>query len=180
MRLVLVCGGGVASDALGVIDAINDVHHSIDVAGFVSDGDFGVIHGHKQIGNIEDIGRLDVSHYLVCLGYPEKKKSVIDRIRDIGGVVPAPALIHPRAWVPKGTEIGDGSLVLAGVCFSRGVRVGRHVYISHGALVGHEAVIADYVSLMPGASVSGDTVLFEGCMIGSNATVLEKISPLEN
>lgn len=27
---------------------------------------------------------------------------------------------------------------------------------------------------MPGASISGDTVLEEGCLIGANATVLEK------
>jgi acetyltransferase-like isoleucine patch superfamily enzyme len=54
--------------------------------------------------------------------------------------------------------------------------IGRHAYISHGALVGHEARVESYVSVMPGASISGETILGEGCLIGANATVLEKVT----
>ena len=67
-------------------------------------------------------------------------------------------------------------MILAGVCISPLALIGRHAYISHGALIGHEARVEDYVSVMPGASVSGETVLGEGCLIGANATVLEKIT----
>jgi sugar O-acyltransferase (sialic acid O-acetyltransferase NeuD family) len=173
MRLVLVCGGGFASDVIGIISALNACGAGIEVAGFVADVDIDGwrFPGYKQIGGIGDMSRLDVSHYLVCLGYPQKKKSVIDRIV---GVECCPALIHPMAWIPDGVEFGVGGIVMANACLTRGVTVGKHVYLSHGVLLGHECSVGDYVSAMPGASVSGDTVLGDGCMIGANSTVLEK------
>lgn len=171
MRIVLVCGGGLASDVLGIIDAINDSGCKVAIVGFVADDGIDEWRlGYKQIGTIDDIKNLDCSHYIVCLGYPKAKKSVIDRIH---GMTPA-TLIHPRAYIPRDAEIGPGSIIMAGVCLSRGITIGKHVYLSHGALLGHECSVGDYVSVMPGASVSGDTVLGEGSMIGTNATILEK------
>ena len=174
MKLVLVCAGGVASDVIGVVDAINQAgRQKIDIVGYVSDeqGDSWRFPWLNRIGCISDMSCLDHHHYVMCLGYPKKKKSVLARV--LGR--PAPALIHPRAFIPHGTQIGEGSVIMAGVCLSRGVSVGKHVYLSHGVLVGHETVIEDYVSAMPGASISGDVRLNKGSMIGANATVLERL-----
>lgn len=72
--------------------------------------------------------------------------------------------------------IGSGSVILAGVCISPGVVIGQHVYLSHGSLIGHDCNVHDFVSVMPGGSVSGDARLEESCMIGANATVLQGVT----
>ena len=46
----------------------------------------------------------------------------------------------------------------------------------HAWAVGHDGVIGDYAGLMPGAVTSGDTVIGEGCLVGTNATVIEGLT----
>jgi sugar O-acyltransferase (sialic acid O-acetyltransferase NeuD family) len=181
MRVVLVGGSGHASDVLGAIEAQNEVlsgAREFTVMGLVADSEIDMKRfagrGLKQIGTIDDLRHLDVSHYIACVGYPEGRKTVADRA-DSFNLIPA-TVVHPRAWVPAGVTIGPGSVILAGVCISPCVSIGSHVYISHGALIGHDCRVSNFVSVMPGASISGDTFLGEGCLIGASATVLEKRS----
>jgi len=183
MRIVLVGGGGHASDVLGAIEAVNRRSDAVpgthlNVAGLVADGEIDMKRfahrGVKQIGTIDDLPRLDVTHYIACVGYPEGRKIVADRAAAYQ-LTPV-TVVHPRAWVPEDVAVGPGSIILAGVCISPCASIGAHAYISHGALLGHDCRVADFVSVMPGASVSGDTHLREGCMIGASATVLEKLS----
>lgn len=182
MRIVLLGGGGHASDVLGAIEAaivgLAAAGTQISVAGILADNEVDrkrfADRNVSQIGSIEDLKSVDASHYIVCLGYPEDRKHVATRAKTSDKK--AATIVHPRAWMPAGTVVGEGTIVLAGVCISPGVALGNHVYLSHGCLVGHDCRVSDYVSLMPGASVSGDTFLGEGCLIGANATVLEKLS----
>jgi acetyltransferase-like isoleucine patch superfamily enzyme len=53
--------------------------------------------------------------------------------------------------------------------------IGSHAYLSHGCLLGHDCHVEDFVSVMPGAAVSGDTVLGKASMIGTNATIVQGI-----
>ena len=183
MRIVLVGGSGHASDVLGAIEAVNGTIAStlgseLKVVGLVADDEIDMKRfagrGVKQIGTIDDLKHLDVSHYIACVGYPDGRKMVANRAAACN-LIPA-TVIHPRAWVPDGVTIGPGSVILAGVCISPCVFIGSHVYVSHGALLGHDCRVSDFVSVMPGASISGDTFLGEGCLIGASATVLEKRS----
>lgn len=182
MRLVLLGGGGHASDILGVIEANNQFQKiedvNIDVIGILSDTEVDTKRfshrGVEHIGVISDLYKLDVEYYVSAVGYPSGRKRLAD-LADAAGLQ-AKTLIHPKAWVPKGTVIGDGSVILAGCCISPGVEIGRHAYLSHGSLLGHDCVAEDFVTLMPGASVSGDTNLGLGAMIGANATILQGLT----
>jgi sugar O-acyltransferase (sialic acid O-acetyltransferase NeuD family) len=177
MRIVLLGGGGHASDVLGAIEALNSAGGAYQVAGIVADVEIDMkrfnARGVRFLGGFDALKRVDASHYISCVGYPEGRKALAERAEPF--LQPA-TIIHPRAWVPQSVVVGAGSVILAGVCVSPLAVFGRHTYISHGALIGHDARVEDYVSVMPGASVSGDTVLGEGCLIGANATVLEKVT----
>ena len=183
MRLVLVGGGGHASDVLGAIEAVNhlanrELTEFIDVVGLVADDEIDMARfkgrGVRQIGALDDLGHLDISHYVVCVGYPTARKAVTDRIRRFG--LAAATVVHPRAWLSSGVEFGAGSVALAGVCVSPLAHIGEHVYLSHGVLIGHDTRVLDFVSVMPGASVSGDVTVGRCALIGSNAAVLEKLN----
>lgn len=181
MRIVLLGGGGHASDVLGTIEAITgslDAASSgtLSVAGFVADVDVDrsrfAHRGIKHLGSLDELPRLDVSHYIAAVGYPQGRRIVAARA-EACGLVPL-SIVHPRAWVSEHVSIGAGCVIFAGACISPGVTLASHCMISNGALLGHDCKVASYVSVMPGAAVSGDTHLHEGCMIGSNATVIEK------
>ena len=181
MRIVLMGGGGHASDVLGAIEAVNAEAGSekdkIEIAGILADDEIDMgrfaRRNVSQVGGIGDITSIDASHYISCVGYPKGRKIVANKADKSDKA--AAIIIHPRAWVPAGTVIGPGTVVLAGVCVSPCAKLSDHVYLSHGSLVGHDCDVGDFVSIMPGAGISGDTHLGEGCLIGANATVLQTV-----
>ena len=146
MRIVLLGGGGHASDVLGAIEEHNNAYEAsdkakIDVAGIVDDSDIDttrfVDRNVSQIGNFSDLAAIDVEYFIACVGYPKGRMFLSEKPQS-AGLVPAAAIIHPRAFMATGTTVSDGSVVLAGVCISPLATIGNSVYISHGALVGHD------------------------------------------
>jgi sugar O-acyltransferase (sialic acid O-acetyltransferase NeuD family) len=85
----------------------------------------------------------------------------------------AATLIHPSVICGFGVEWSPGVVVCAGVQLSTNVRLGAHVQINPGAIVGHDTVIEDFVSINPGAVISGSCVLEGGSLIGAAAVVLQ-------
>jgi sugar O-acyltransferase (sialic acid O-acetyltransferase NeuD family) len=173
MRLVLLGGGGHASDVLAALEALSE---RVPVIGLVADVEVDMrrFHGRgaRQIGTTTDLARIDASHYISCVGYPAGRRTLAE-LADAAGLQPF-TVIHPRAWVPPTATVGCGCVVLANSCLSPLARLGDHVLIGQGAIVGHDCVVGSYASVMPGAAVSGDTTLGEGCVIGANSTVIEK------
>lgn len=179
MRVLLIGGGGHASDVLGVFEAIaaaaGERHHPI--IGIVADEEIDLqrfMHrGVRQLGSIADIKNINASHYVLGVGFSQPRQALDARI--IGfGLLPT-TVVHPLADIPPSIPIGEGSVILSGVRISPLARVGRHVYLSHGCLIGHNCEIQDYATVLPGAAVSGDTVLGEASMIGTNAAVVQNL-----
>lgn len=179
MRIVLVGGGGHASDILGVFEALS---RASDIIGIVADTEIEdtrfMSRNVRQIGDVSDLKNIDATHYIVAIGFSEDRKRLHQRVADCG--LPAATIIHPLADVPPSVSIGDGSVILSGVRISPLVTVGRHVYLSHGCLIGHDCFIGDFATVLPGAAVSGDAVLGDACQIGSNAVVIERVSIGDN
>jgi sugar O-acyltransferase (sialic acid O-acetyltransferase NeuD family) len=82
-------------------------------------------------------------------------------------------LVHPTAVVAPETTLGEGCIVLGGAYVSSSVMVGRHAQVQYNATVGHDAVLGDFVSVFPGANVSGSVHLEHGATVGSAAVVLQ-------
>jgi acetyltransferase-like isoleucine patch superfamily enzyme len=63
--------------------------------------------------------------------------------------------------------------VLAGAFVSTGAGLGAHVHVNYNATIGHDAVLRDLVTILPGANVAGAVTLGRCVTIGSNACVLQ-------
>ena len=182
MRIVLIGGGGHASDVLGVIEDRNDAGgidgQPITVVGILDDHE---IDGSRfagrsvaRIGSVADLAAVDASHYVLAVGWPKSRRAIFDLLPANG---PAPAsLVHPTATVGRGATIGEGTVVMAGVHLSPLATVGRHACLSNHAVVGHDAVVGDFAGLMPAAVISGGTNVGEGALVGTNATVIEGVA----
>lgn len=84
-------------------------------------------------------------------------------------------VIHPRSIIGPETTIGQGCIVLGQCHVSSSVRVGNHVQLYYNATIGHDAVLEDYVTVLPGANVSGSVTLEKGVTVGSGAVVLPNL-----
>jgi len=172
--VLLVGGGGHASDVLQAIEAANRVAPAWRVVGILDDGDVDVGRflgrGVDRVGTIDEIERFD-ARFVLCLGWPDARRTVAARIGDRSAV--APPVVHPSADVGVGVDLGGGSVVLGTAHVSPMVRLGIHSLVSYGATIGHDVGFGSYATVMPGASVGGDVAAGDGVLVGSGAVVLE-------
>lgn len=176
LRLVLVGGGGHASDVLQAVEAVNSVRPTYQVIGVLDDHDIdprrfsgrGVAH----IGPVDDVTAVDAA-YVLCLGWPWARHALGLRISERG--CPAPPIVHPAADVGVGVELGPGSVVLGLAHISPFVRIGAHGLISYNASVGHDTTFGDHASVMPNAAVGGQVVAGDRVLVGTGAAVREGV-----
>jgi sugar O-acyltransferase (sialic acid O-acetyltransferase NeuD family) len=176
LPLVLIGGGGHASDVLQAVEAINADRPTYHVVGVLDDHDVdprrfagrGVAH----IGPVDDVAIVDAA-YVLCLGWPWTRHAVARRVGERGG--PAPPIVHPSADVGVGVELGPGSVVLGHAHLSPFVRLGAHALVSYLASVGHDTTFGDHVSVMPNAAVSGEVAGGHRVLVGTGAVVREGV-----
>ena len=174
--LVLVGGGGHASDVLQAVEAVNATQPTYRVVGILDDDDVDSRHfarrGVTKIGSVDDVADIDAA-YVLCLGWPWTRQAVAQRIGGRGR--PAAPIVHPSADVGVGVELGPGSVVLGHSHLSPFVCFGAHALVSYGASVGHDSVFGSHTSVMPNAAVSGDVTGGNRVLVGTGAVVREGV-----
>ena len=182
MRIVLLGGGGHASDVLGALEALAATHRGsverFSIAGFLADDQ--VDHrrftgrGVEHLGSMGELSRVDATHFISCIGYPVGRKKLALMAEAAG--LQAFTVVHPTAWVPATAVLGSGCVVLAGSILSPKCSLGAHVLVGQGAILGHDCQVGAFASVMPAACISGETCIGPECVIGANATIIEKLS----
>ena len=176
LPLVLIGGGGHASDVLQAVEAINAARPTYHVVGVLDDHDVdprrfagrGVAH----LGPVDALATVEAA-YVLCLGWPWTRYALAQRVGQRAR--PAPPIVHPSADVGVGVELGPGSVVLGHAHLSPFVRFGAHTLVSYGASVGHDTAFGDHASVMPNAAVSGQVVGGQRVLIGTGAVVREGV-----
>jgi sugar O-acyltransferase (sialic acid O-acetyltransferase NeuD family) len=77
-------------------------------------------------------------------------------------------------------EIGEGSFIGANTILTNNIKLGKHTLLNRGNHIGHDCLIGDYFSAMPGSIVSGNVDIGICVYLGTNASILEKISITNN
>lgn len=84
--------------------------------------------------------------------------------------------IHPTALLMSDVEIGEGSFIGAYSILTTNIKLGKHTILNRGNHIGHDCVIGDYFSAMPGSIISGNVKIYDLVYIGNNASIREKLS----
>ena len=109
-------------------------------------------------------------HYVVAIGDPAVRRALSSRVLR-RGLLPV-SVVHPRATLAHDVTVPGGCLVLANAFVSTGVRLAPHAQVHYNATVGHDSVLEEFVTVLPGANVAGNVVLNTGVTVGSNSCVL--------
>jgi len=75
-------------------------------------------------------------------------------------------LIHPSAVIASDVEIGEGTVIMAGVIIQPSVKIGRHVILNTGCTIDHDCIIEDFVHIAPGVHLCGGCTVGEGALMG--------------
>ncbi len=171
--IVIFGAGGFGREVLQLIRDINRVSPQWECLGFLSDatGSQETVAGLPVLGGIDWLaGRPEVS-VVVAIGNSVARRRVVGAIQARCNNA-FPALVHPRAWVGDYVEMGPGSIICAGSLVTTDISLGQHVHVNIGSTIGHDATLADYVTLNPSVNVSGNVHLREGCQVGTGSVLI--------
>jgi sugar O-acyltransferase (sialic acid O-acetyltransferase NeuD family) len=114
-----------------------------------------VFYGAIVKGSLSDLAALENPSVVIAVGSSSFRRTVAEDL----GHAQFPVLVHPRAWVDEGVEIGEGSILCAGAIVLAGSTVGRHTILGPGVVVDHDCEVGDYALLGPGTALSAGAVI---------------------
>ena len=126
------------------------------------------------LGNLNQISPTHNLEYTVAIGNPVVKRKIVQDLSKLELVYAE--IVSEYAVVHKGHYLGKGIAICDGVITTVNCHIGNHVLLNLNATIGHDAVIGDYCSIMPGANISGNVTIGEATLIGSGAVILQGIS----
>ena len=177
-RLAIYGTGGFAREVLELVRDVNEIEPTFEAIGWLDDDTSKIgqtIKGLPVLGPIEDAsGKLSTFEVVIAIGNTVARSRIAARLDRLG--IASPVLVDPRARVGRDITIGDGSIVCAGSLLTTDIHLGRHVILNLSVTVGHDAGLADYVTLAPTVNVSGNVRIAEGCDIGTGCATVQGVS----
>lgn len=177
--LVVVGAAGTGRETLDIIEAMNQAGAGIDVLGVLDDFP---APAHLErlearsvpfLGSVDDwiASRSDPCSFVIAIAWPQVRRAVAD-VFEGAGHHPA-TLVHPKALIGSQVNLGEGSVVYAGAQISTNVNVGRYAILNAQCYIGHDSILDDYVSVNPGARISGEVFCGQDVLIGGSSTILQ-------
>jgi sugar O-acyltransferase (sialic acid O-acetyltransferase NeuD family) len=177
-ELLLAGAGGLARETLAAVRS--DERPQWTPIGFLDDSPQRhgqVLDGLPVLGPLDAVADHPQAAVVLCTGSTRDQASR-RRIADRLGL-PAEryaTVVHAAASVARGTEVGPGSVLLAGVVVTAPQRIGRHVVAMPHVVLTHDDEVGDYVTLAARVGVAGSVTIGEGAYLGAGALVREGLS----
>jgi sugar O-acyltransferase (sialic acid O-acetyltransferase NeuD family) len=160
MKKALVGNGGHAREVM--------IQMGINIPCFVDD--------HYITKNAFPLSSFDPTEFelMVAVGSSKDRYNIVNKLPKETQYF---TFIHPTALIlDSNIEIGEGSFIGAYSILTTNIKIGKHALLNRGNHIGHDTIIGDYFSAMPGAIVSGNVTIHDLVYLGTNSSVKEKTS----
>jgi sugar O-acyltransferase (sialic acid O-acetyltransferase NeuD family) len=115
---------------------------------------------------------------MVAIANPDDRKKIVESLPSDTKFF---TFIHPTALIFDDiTKIGKGSFIGAYSIITTNITIGNHCILNRLNQIGHDSIIRNYFSAMPGAIVSGNCNIGDCVYLGTNSSVREKINISNN
>jgi sugar O-acyltransferase (sialic acid O-acetyltransferase NeuD family) len=178
----IVVIGGPGSGAI-VAEAVRDLAatgQAIELVGFLND----LVPVGAEIAGAPVLGPFEAwdecpadTQFISAIPKPKESWGRYRRIRSLG--IPPQrwvTIVHPRAQVARGVDLGCGTYVGPLATVETGARLGTHACVRGGSYISHDVLLGEYVFVGPNACVLGRSKLGDGAYVGANAVCRENVS----
>lgn len=168
MEQALIGAGGFANEVMAHMKMNNMVCFVDDC--FFSEND----------KNIKKLSEFDPEKYkvLIVIGDGKVRKRISEQLPKNTKYF---SFIHPSAQIlGEDVEIGEGSVICAGVIITTNCVIGKHSHLNLLTTVGHDNRIGDYFTTAPSVNISGNCKIGDCVYFGTNSSVREKIEICDN
>jgi len=122
------------------------------------------------------LSSLDINKYeiMVAVADPRSRYDIVQKLPKKTKFF---TFIHPTALIlDDNIEIGEGSFIGAYSILTTNIKLGIHSLLNRSNHIGHDTIIGNYFSAMPGSIVSGNVVIYDLVYVGNNSSIREKLS----
>lgn len=167
--IIIVGAGGCGREVANWIEDINKIEPAWNILGFLDDNPDafkGCPCKYQIIGTIKaHVPRKNVK-YAMGIASPAVKKLLGSAMMDKGAEFTS--IIHPSVHVYSEFDLGVGLVAYPNAKIATGCRIGDFVTLQ-STILGHDAVLEDYVTVSSSCGITGGAILHEGCFIGDHA-----------
>lgn len=107
---------------------------------------------------------------MIAIGDPVIRNKIVD---DLEAQFSFFTFVHETAIVDDQSRIGHGSFIGAYSIITTNVRIGDHAILNRHCQIGHDSKTGDYLSMMPGSVISGNTHIGNCFYLGTNSSIRE-------
>jgi acetyltransferase EpsM len=181
-KIIIIGAGGAGKVIASVIEDARDAGKNIDIEGFLDDGleKDKIINGHPVLGPVSEYTnylKKNNIFFIYSLINPTEYRKRINML--VKKNIPArrfATIVHPTAVVSRYSSLGYGVVLMPGVVVSPNVTLGNNVLIFANSFIGHDTVVEDNCFIANCVSIGSTVRLCNGSYVGSNASVLEKVT----
>lgn len=116
----------------------------------------------------------DRADFFVAIGNNTSREKIQERF--IAKGLNLVKLIHPSAVIGTDVEVGEGTVVMAGVAINSSSRIAKGCIINTSCSLDHDNVIEDYVHISPGANLAGTVKVGKKSWLGIGSVVSNNVN----
>ncbi|MDA9280015.1 acetyltransferase [bacterium] len=144
-------------------------------------GDFTFFVDDKYSNNmVKPISEFNHEEYsiMIAVSNPVMREEVVNKLHIDTDFF---TFIHPTAQIMgDNVNIGEGSFIGANCILTEDINLGDHSILNRGVHIGHDSNLDNYFTSMPNSVVSGNVNFGKYGYMGTNSTVIEKITITNN
>lgn len=132
--------------------------------------------GHKVIGTISDIGKLNSSdtYFFIAVGNNWSRYMIYNRLSELG--LKYVSIIHPSAVIARDITIPKGVAVMANAVINSGTYIGDFAIVNTGAIIEHDNVLQDFASVSPRVVTGGNVHIGKFSFIGIGSIIKNTVT----
>jgi sugar O-acyltransferase (sialic acid O-acetyltransferase NeuD family) len=138
---------------------------------FVDDNPSGDTFLNYPLHHTSGLDRLPNQEVIIAVGNNRIRKAIAGKLSCDFSIAK-----HPSAQISKRSEIGSGTVIMAGVSINSESRIGKHVILNTNCSIDHDCVIADFVHVSPNVALAGKVMVGEGAHIGIGSSIIQGIN----
>lgn len=175
--LAIYGAGGFGREIACLVNIINAEKPTFNFIGFFDDGRLkGEMNEYGEVlGGIEVLNNWNRPlSIVIAIGNPHIVEKIVSNINNI--LIEFPNLISPdvKYLDQKTCSMGIGNVICTGCLFSCNTKIGNFNQFNGFITVGHDAIIGDFNSMMPGVRISGEVTIGNRNFWGFNSGIIQQ------